>query len=182
MLCACGTYEWALGASRPALLPCDRVALLLAEVPGWHCEVRPSKKTFSLVFFCQYKTGLFFWLGFNPEKVNPILSEPLGGYNACVVHDMSRERGMPCLAGLWPALSPEQFCPFEPCLVLARLQLNLSLLDTGLGNLLVFGTIQPSQSRQTSFYSPSPKAVATCCFLLFFTPPTPTNSSPWHLQ
>lgn len=53
---------------------------------------------FSLVFFLQYKTGLFFWLGFDPEKVTLAISEPLGGYNVHVVHDMSEEHGVPGLA------------------------------------------------------------------------------------
>lgn len=53
---------------------------------------------FSLVFFLQYKTGLFFWLDFDAEKVNPIISEPLGGYNTYVVHDVSQEHDMPSLA------------------------------------------------------------------------------------
>lgn len=63
-------------------------------------------------------------------------------------------------------LSPEQFFPFELCLLLAQSKLNLSLLNTGLSNLLFFGTIQSSQSRQASLHSPFPNAVVTCC--LFF--------------
>lgn len=64
---------------------------------AWHREVCPTT-TFSLVFFLQYKTALFFCLGFSPEKVTPVISEPLGAYNVHVICDMSREHGMPCLA------------------------------------------------------------------------------------
>lgn len=38
------------------------------------------------------------FLGFDPEKVTPAISEPLGGYNVHVVHDMSQEHGVPGLA------------------------------------------------------------------------------------
>lgn len=47
--------------------------------------------TFSVLFFLQYKTGLFFWLGSNAEKVTSIISEPLGGYNMHVIHVVSQE-------------------------------------------------------------------------------------------
>lgn len=73
-------------------------------------------------------------------------------------------------------MSPEQFFPFQLCLVLAQPKLNLSRLNTSLANLF-FGTIRSSQSRQTSFHSPSPKAVVTCWFYFFFLPPGLTTLS-----
>lgn len=51
---------------------------------------------FSMVCFLQYKIGLSFWLGFDPEKVTPAISEPWGGYSVDVVYNMSL-LGLPSL-------------------------------------------------------------------------------------
>lgn len=155
VLYACGILEW---------VPQDQFQFC---VTGWLCAGRAYMAVafvspsiiFSLVLLFQYDTGKFFWIDFEPEKVTSVITDPLGGYSVNDTHNISQEQR-------WPALSPQQYFPFELCLVLAQPKLNLSLLNTSLANLLFFGTIWSSQSRQTSLHS-SPKAVVPFCFFIF---------------